>query len=309
MTPLVTLALLSRPLLAADVGFGVALDTTAAATRSGGVNDTAVGVREVEADVQFGLDELLVRADVQLDVAQDGDTVSVRPGVEQLLVAWEGVGLRAGGGIAMAPWRVESVDRWENALVNPWVGTARLTPAQLVGGVARYGTDSNHVQAMAGYTTDGLVGPVGRSYRAEQPDGAAPAFEKRSMLPVLGVNARLGLGKKAGSNRVVAGAWMTPGSERLGGVQVGARADVLAAAVQGEFVGLSDGVVGGQLQAELMPALPFCPVVRGSWVDGTPGASVGARFKLPFVVAKAEGSWEPDRYAGWVELAGAFSTL
>ncbi len=294
MTPLVTLALLSRPLLAADVGFGVALDTTAAATRSGGVNDTAVGVREVEADVQFGLDELLVRADVQLDVAQDGDAVSVRPGVEQLLVAWEGVGLRAGGGIAMAPWRVESVDRWENALVNPWVGTARLTPTQLVGGVARYGTDSNHVQAMAGFDTHGILG-AGRL-----PDTDAP---------VLGVNARLGLGKKAGSNRVVAGAWMTPGSERLGGVQFGARADVLAAAVQGEFVGLSDGVVGGQLQAELMPALPFCPVVRGSWVDGTPGASVGARFKLPFVVAKAEGSWEPDRYAGWVELAGAFSTL
>ncbi|MEN9785374.1 MAG: hypothetical protein RLZZ299_638 [Pseudomonadota bacterium] len=292
--PALAALVFSRPLLAADVGFGVALDATAAATRTDGVNDTVVGVREIEGDVQIGLEELLVRADLQVDMTQDGDTLSVRPGVEQLLVAWEGVGLRAGGGVMMAPWRVESVDRWENALVNPWVGTARLTPTQLMGGVARYGTDANHVQALAGFDTHGILG-AGRL-----PDTDAP---------VLGVNARVGLGKKTGSNRVVAGAWWTPGTDRLGGVQVGARADVLAAAVQGEFVGLSDGVVGGQLQAELMPALPFAPVVRGSWVDGTPGASVGARFKIPFVVAKAEASWEPGRYAGWVELAGSFSTL
>ena len=292
--PVLALLALSRPLHAAEVGFGVALDATAAAVRTEGVNQTMVGVREIEGDLQVGLDELLVRADLQVDMVQAGDSLSVRPGVEQLIVAWEGVGLRAGGGIAMAPWRVESVDRWENALVNPWVGTARLAPAQLVGGVARYGTDSNHVQALVGFDTHGILGV-----------GNLPDMD----APVLGVNARVGLGKKAGSNRVVAGAWMTPGTDRLGGVQVGARADVLAAAVQGEFVGLSDGVVGGQLQAELMPALPFAPVVRGSWVDGTPGASVGARFKIPFVVAKAEASWEPGRYAGWVELAGSFSTL
>ena len=292
------IATLALPLLlasftsahAADTSLGAAVDLAAGAWTGGGDVQTNAGIREVEGDLRVRADAFTVRVDMDLGVvAQDGGAWIglVRP--EHLTVGMAGKGARLDAGLAPAPWRIESVDRWENALVNTWRGTALLAPGQVVGGTLALGSTANRIAVVGGMD----MGPGLNLLDGAETQGA-----------VLGVHGQVGLGDKVKSNRLVGGAWWRPGAKAPGGVQVGFRADVAIAALQAEAIGRSDGVFGAQLQGEGFSRLPVTPVGRLSWVGTQPGITAGLKVRpFPGIALKAEGGWENDQLAGWVEAA------
>ena len=287
---LASLLALSPSAGAADTSLGAAVDLAAGAWSGGEDIATAAGVREVEGDLRVRADAFTARVDMDLGVVvgDGGAWIGlVRP--EQITVGMAGKGARLDAGLAPAPWRIESVDRWENALVNTWRGTEALAPGQVVGGTLTLGSAANHLAVVGGMD----MGPG-----LNLLDGAA------TQGAVLGLHAQAGLGDKTRSNRLVGGFWWRPGAEIPGGVQVGFRADVAIAALQAEAIGRSDGVFGAQIQGEGFSRLPVTPVGRLSWLGTQPGVAAGLKVRpVPGIALKAEAGWENDQLAGWVEAA------
>jgi hypothetical protein len=290
MTTLLSL-LLVPALQAADTSLGFAVDAAAGAWSTDGDAQTFAGMREVEGDL--GVRSGAFRARVNLELGLS----FVEQGAQVVLARPEHVtaGLVSGKqtlevGVAPGPWRIESVDRWENALVTTFTGT-QATPAQVLGGSFRFGKPATNVSFLGGwgYADNGLDFSEGA-----QRDGA----------PVAGVHAQVGLGGKSNATRIAGGAWTHPGDPKKGGFELGTRVDAGVAAVQAEVVGGFDGSVRAQVGAEALSRMLLTPVGRLSWADGTPGVALGVRMKpLPLLALKAQGAWEQKQVSGWVEAA------
>ena len=287
---LASFLVLSPSVRAADMSLGAAVDLAAGAWSGGEDIATVAGVREVEGDLRVRADAFTARVDMDLGVVvgDGGAWIGlVRP--EQVTVGMAGKGASLDAGLAPAPWRIESVDRWENTLVNTWRGTEALAPGQVVGGTLTLGSAASHVA---------VVGGIDRGAGLNLLDRAT------TYGAVLGLQGQAALGEQTKSNRLVGGCWWRPGADIPGGVQVGFRADVAVAALQAEAIGRSDGVFGAQIQAEGLSRLPVTPVGRLSWLGTQPGITAGVKVKpFPGIAFKAEAGWENDQLAGWVEAA------
>jgi hypothetical protein len=273
---------------AVDTSFGFAVDAVAGGGSTGNGPQAYAGLREVEGDLGIVANAFRARANLEVGVAKSGDAMTLTLlRAEHLTVGLDTGSLVADVGVSVSPWRIESNDPWQNALVTNFTGT-RAVPAQILGGSVSKGTRSVYAQAIAGYA----YGGNGVDFANGTPEGGTR---------IVGVFGAAGLGAKANSTRISGGVWTHPGTGGDGGFQLGARVDVALLAVQTELVGTFDGILRGQLEAEALSRLPFTPVARLSWDEG-PGVAMGARIKpFPLVALKAQGAWEREQFSGWVE--------
>jgi len=285
---LLLLPVLVTDALAVDTSLGFAVDAVAGGGSTPSGAQTYAGLREVEGDLGVAAGAFRARANLEVGVATGGDSVTVTLlRAEHATVGVDTGSIVADVGVSVSPWRIESNDPWQNALVTNFTGT-RAVPAQILGGAVSTGSRAVYLQAIAG----SAYGGNGLDFSNGVPDGSRR---------VVGVFGAAGLGARANSTRVVGGAWAYPGSGGDGGFQLGARMDVAVLAVQTELVGTFDGALRAQVEAEALSRLPFTPVARVSWDEG-PGIAMGARIKpFPLVALKAQGAYEREQFSGWVE--------
>ncbi len=272
--------------LADDVQVGGAIDLAGGSDFTGD-SGVGLGLRQVEGDLRVEGEN--VGVELQLDTAAvlTGDGLFIYSlGPERLVGEGFGKGWRLAGGVYQAPFRMESVDPWRNALVTPSL-VSRRVPGAMLGGELTLGGPVASVVLVAGgqpYTTNVFdldqAGPM--PFLA----GARGEFDVEVV--------ELGLGAWAGG---INGA-------PFGGLEAGARLDLLIVGAEAEIVTDLRDDHALSLQGEIWPDGLFSPVTRVEFASEGFGVAVGASSTIADIVKlKAEASYQAGNAGVYLEAA------
>lgn len=246
-----------------------------------------VGLRQLEGDLRAGSGALAF--ELQLDTAATftGDGVFLYAlGPERLVGEGLGKDWRLSLGIEKAPFRVESVDPWHNALVS-YTMLSRHVPDSVLGAALVLGPPQTNLTLLAG----GQLGSTN-----------VFAFEQWTPMPFL-VGAR---GKfDVDAVELAAGAW-AGGLDRfeLGGLELAARVDAGLVGAQAEVVSNLSTAHAASVQGELWPRGLLSPVARVEVATEGLGVAAGLSSTLfDLLRLKAEAGYQAGAAGIYVEAA------
>jgi hypothetical protein len=276
--------------LAADVELGGGVDLVAGVVHPpAGAWTSTGGVRELEGD-------LLVRTDaVEVEAALDlSATVAVPLPVvfaivpEQLTVTGDAGPVWIMGGITPAPWRIERVDGWDNALVSWSAEHRNYLTGSLLGAEVGAGTPERGVAGVAGLDMGrGLdfLGNVGGTLTTAPLVVGVYASDREDTLFIEG------------------GVFASPDVPSITG-QVGASCDIDAVRLAAQLVGGWHAPFGGHVEVDLFPDQVVVPVARVEYFARQVGGTVGVGIRpRPFLAFKAELGYADGAPQAWVEAA------
>jgi hypothetical protein len=278
---------LTTPLLAAvRVDAGAGADLLAGATLpSGGDVQTVAGLRQVEGDLQVGVDAIRFRLDLDAGVVLEGGgpvLYGIAPEVAEVTADTGPAWLAAG--IAPGPWRVEGVDAWDTRLVT-FSTVATATPGEILGLTVGFGSEPDGVALVGGLQAATSV-----------PFGGPLAAWEAGTAPIVGVHART----HGRSFQVGGGAFVRPIAPFSGGAELGGRVTLGVVELQADLLGGIGWTNAAYLQAAFVPEAAVSPAVRVEWA-GSPGGALGVRWRparwafLRFEAGYARGA--PEGYA------------
>lgn len=279
---------------AAEVDVGGAVDAAGVVTSTDAGVGTVTGL-QAEGDLRLNAGALVVEAQIDALTTHRGGAanvfdlfpdhppwlVALRP--EVLVVGVDAGGVALDAGIAPAPWRVEAVDGWDNAMVT-WNGLEGAVPGEVLGAHLRLGGGEGSVTIVGGMDggVDGLR--MERSFGGDRTDAQDAFHLGGGWAPVVGIH-----GSWTHDRSFVGGgvfAW--PGGDG-GALEAGGRAHLGTVALQGDAIVGWYGPVAFSAQAELFPDGLVAPAVRATYVDRALGGSLGVRVNATdHVAVKAE---------------------
>ncbi|MDP2312717.1 MAG: hypothetical protein Q8P41_07415 [Pseudomonadota bacterium] len=287
-------------LLVGIVARGLVSDATAADLTLGGGVDLAAGV--VHAPGAWTGQAGMRQAEGNLTVTEGGfegvvaldARVGLLPVVlfslvpEQLTVGGDTGPVWLQAGIAPAPWRVEAVDGWDNALVTWSMADRRALPGSLLAAEVGVGSRDRGVAFIGGLDLGqglDLLGGVGGAVVS------APL--------IAGVHGRVG----GDGVRVAGGVFAWPDRPAVVG-EVDATLDFEGWRLIGQVTGGWNAPFGGHVELDVLPEGIVTPVLRGELLAGVPGAAAGVRVRpVPWLFLKGEMAYADGAPQGWVEAA------
>ena len=250
-------------------------------------DNAVIGLRQLEGDLRAEGQALAF--EVQLDTAATftGDGVFLYAlGPERLVGEGFGKNWRVALGVEAAPFRMESVDPWRNAMVT-YTLLSRHVPASVLGGSFVLGNQQASLTLLAGgelATTNvfalDTLGPV--PFVA----GARGKFDVEIV--------EIGLGAWAGGQ----------GQPVFGGLEVGARVDAGLVGAQVEAVSDFRSVYAVSAQGEVFPGGLMSPVARVEFAPEGFGVGAGLSSTLFDVLRlKAEATYQAGAAGVFLEAA------
>ncbi len=282
--------LLIEGAFAAEVEVGGGVDAIAGVAHpADGAWRATAGVRQLEGDLR------VVQGAVTLELALDAAATVALPLPAVFALVPEQANVVAhtgkvwiGGGIAPAPWRLERVDGWDNALVSWSAADRSFLPGSLLGVTVGSGTPARGIAVAAGLDLGpglDLLGDVGQALAtAPLLVGVHGAWEERAV-------------------RFGGGVFVLPDTPAVAG-QAAVDIDLEPVALSLQVVGGWNAPFGGHAQAALYPDALLSPAFRLEYFDGAAGATIGVALRpKPFFVTKAEIGWVGGVPSAWVEVA------
>ncbi|MDP2307614.1 MAG: hypothetical protein Q8P18_16445 [Pseudomonadota bacterium] len=273
---------------AADVTLGGGVDLAAGVVHAPGAWTGQAGMRQAEGDLTVveGGFEAVLALDARLGLAPAPVVFWLVP--EQLTVYGDTGPVWLQAGIAPAPWRVEAVDGWDNALVTWSMADRHALPGSFLGAEVGIGKRDRGVAFLGGLDLGegmNLLGDIGGQVIA------APLLA--------GVHGRIG----SDTVHVAGGVYTWPDRPSVV-AQVDGTFDFESVRLLAQATGGWNAPFGGHLELDVLPDGVVTPVVRGELYAGAPGGAVGVRVRpVRWLFLKAEIAYADGAPQGWVEAA------
>jgi hypothetical protein len=292
---------------AADVTVGGGADAIVGALVQGGGVVAAGGLREVEGNARLQAGAVRARLDVDLGLDFGGGALVGGVQIEHATVGVDAGTASLDAGVAVSPWRVESVDPWERAFATEWGGAARA-PGQILGATLGFGRPDAGVALVGGLGIGSATGGSGVWTAGMYGDGAeldaVGGFAGVAGAPlVLGAHGRLAQSSAPDATRLTGGAWIPVRSPGAGGVEVGGRWVGEPVALQAEGLVTFDGGARAVAQVEVFPGDKVRPSLRGGWDGGPLGALVVGVAPVEWLIVRAEAGYARGTPSGWLDVA------
>jgi hypothetical protein len=248
---------------------------------------TGEGAAGVEGDLTWreGAFEAVVALDVGVSLVP---LFAYELVPEQLTLGGDAGPVWLQGGIAPAPWRVEAVDGWDNALVTWSVEDRAALPGSLLALEVGLGSRDRGVSFLGGLDLGGglnLFGDVGGAFVA------APL--------VAGVQGRI-----VEDNVTVAGGVFAWPDRPAVAAQVGGTFAFEGWTLIGQATAGWNAPFGAHVEVDFLPEGVVTPVVRGELLGAQLGGAVGVRVKpTDWLFLKAEMAYADAAPQAWVEVA------
>jgi hypothetical protein len=273
---------------AADVTLGGGVDLAAGVVHAPGAWTGQAGMRQAEGNLTVveGGFEAVVALDARLGFTPAPVLFALVP--EQLTVGGDTGPVWLQAGIAPAPWRLEAVDGWDNALVTWSMADRRVLPGSFLGAEVGVGDRDRGVAFLGGLDLGAglnLLGPVGSQVVS------APL--------IAGVHARI----TSDNVRVAGGVFTWPDRPSVV-AQADATFDFDSVLLLAQVTGGWNAPFAGHVELDILPDGVVTPVVRGEWLGALPGAAAGVRVRpVRWLFLKAEMAYADGAPQGWVEAA------